>query len=312
MASVIDIREPDGLDRQAIREFFYTQPILERGKPIFHELLWVLSGRLDEERRVKVLPDYCYNIFDALGKTYFKHFPAVTDIIYVRDQAGLAGAKTIEAAKKVVQIDWRNMGRICGIGVRCLRFGELEAENGVNGEDFDHYAPDKLEQLFTIIFGKQWVAENAARLTMEKPDKILAEMLNHHLASWVAQLRVLQPKFESLAYQWSPSALIEFNEGFTRGLISFLDENALLTGESNRSETYSFLLLAWPEIKAMLEASPQKTLTDLHAWMQPFIRVGVTTYLDIDKLRDICAPPSGGGIGLSLRPLKSRLSLPSA
>ena len=42
------------------------------------------------------------------------------------------------------------------------------------------------------------------------------------------------------------------------------------------------------------------------------MRVGVTTYLDIDKLRDICAPPSGGGIGLSLRPLKSRLSLPSA
>jgi hypothetical protein len=312
MASTIEIREPDELDRQTVREFFYAKPMLERGKPLFEELLWVLSGRPDEQRHVKILPDCCYNIFDALRKTFFKNFPAVTDIIYVRDQAGLAGAKTIEAAKKVVQMDWKNMGRICGIAARCFRFAELEAENGMDGDGFDHYAPDKLEQLFAMIFGKQWVEENAAKIATEKPGHIFAAMLKQFIAEWVAKAKEKQTEFESVAYGWSPSAFIEFNEGFTRGLISFLDENAFLTGESNRSETYSFLLLAWPEIKAMLEASPQKTVTDLHEWMLPFMRVGVSTYLDIDKLRDICGPPSSGGIGLCLRPLKSRLSLPTA
>lgn len=64
--------------------------------------------------------------------------------------------------------------------------------------------------------------------------------------------------------------MIEFNEGFTDGLTGFMDRDSRLTGESNRSGTYAFLLLAWPEAKAMLEAYPRKTLTDLHQWMKPF------------------------------------------
>jgi hypothetical protein len=311
MGSVIEIRAPDEADRKTVRELFYAMPIMERGAPIFKELLWVLLGRENEGQHVKALPDYCYPIFDALKATYFKNFPALTDIIFIKDKAGLPAAETVEAAKKVIQMDWRNLGRISAIGVRCIRFAELEAENGVDGEGFDHYTPDKRKQLFTVIFGRQWVEENAARIATEKPDKILAEMLNQFIAPWTGQLKEKQTEFDLLAYQWSPSALIEFNEGFAQGLTSFLDENTLLTGETNRSETYSFLLLAWPEIKVMLEANPQKTVRHLHEWMQPFMRVGVTTYLDIDKLRDICAPPSGGGIGLALRPLKSRL-LPSS
>ena len=86
-----------------------------------------------------------------------------------------------------------------------------------------------------------------------------------------------------------------------------MDEHGQLVGETNRSETYIFLLLAWPEINAMLAASPQKTLTDLHTWMLPFMRVGVTPYLDIEQLRDVCAPVSQRGIGLSLRPLRKAL-----
>jgi len=43
----------------------------------------------------------------------------------------------------------------------------------------------------------------------------------------------------------------------------------------------------------------------LHEWLQPFMRRDVITTIDIETLRDVCAPPPSG-IGLSLRPLKVR------
>lgn len=146
----------------------------------------------------------------------------------------------------------------------------------------------------------------------ESPDANFARILNQFLASWAAELKTSQPTMAALAYQWSPAATVEFHEEFAEGLTSFLDESSQFTGESTRSGTYVFLLLAWPEIKVMIESSPNKTLTDLHEWMQPFMRVGVTPYLDIDQLRNVCAPSSQSGIGLTLRPLKFRPTLPSA
>ena len=101
------------------------------------------------------------------------------------------------------------------------------------------------------------------------------------------------------------------HEGFAEGFNSFIDEVSQLAGESPRTGIYGFLLLVWPEIKAMLESNPRKTLTDLHEWLQPFMRRGLLTNLDIDTLRDVCAPPPSG-IGLSLRPLKVRSAKSSA
>lgn len=130
-------------------------PLFERGAPVFKELLWVLTGRENEGQHVKLLPDYCYRIFDAFRATIFKNFPALTDIIFIKDNAALLEAKTIEAAKKVVQMDWRNLGRMFGIGMRCIRFAELEAEKGVDGEGFGKPPLDKAKDLYTIIFGRQ-------------------------------------------------------------------------------------------------------------------------------------------------------------
>jgi hypothetical protein len=102
--------------------------------------------------------------------------------------------------------------------------------------------------------------------------------------------------------------MIEFSEGFSEGLNGFLDVQGEMVGGSPRSGIYDFLLVAWPEIKAMLESAPEKrTLTDLHEWMKPFMRAGVTAYIEIETLRDVCAP-SPSGIGLVMRPLKSRPS----
>lgn len=313
MSSLIEIREPDELDRQTVKEFFYSVPALERAKPLFQELLWVLSGCPDKDRHEKTVPDYCYNIFEAVRKTHFKNLPGVADIIFVPDQAALAEAKTIEAAKKVVRIDWRELGRVCGIARRCWRFAKMEAENGVDGDGFNDCSPGKVKELFVVIFGQQWVEDNAARIASENPDKILAETLNHFIAPWLEEAMAKGAMFSSLACQWSPMAMQEFHEGFAEGLNAFIDEHTQLVGETDRSGTYAFLALAWPEIKAMQESQPKrKTVTDLHQWTLPFMRMGVTPYLDIDTFRDVCAPPSQSGIGLSLRPLKSPLPSPSA
>ena len=223
------------------------------------------------------------------------------------DHAALAEAKTIEAAKKVVQMDWRNLGKACGIGMRCLRFANLEAEKGVDGEGLDHLPAEKAKELFTVIFGRPWVEQNSSRIASDNPDKILADALNQYIMPFLQEMTSKQAMMSSIACQWSPAAMTEFHAGFVEGLEGFLDENSQLVGETNRSGMYAFLALAWPEIKTMLESNPRKTLSDLHAWMLPFMRMDVATYLDIEKFRNVCASPAQYGIGLSLRPLESSL-----
>jgi hypothetical protein len=73
---------------------------------------------------------------------------------------------------------------------------------------------------------------------------------------------------------------------------------------SGQPGTYSFLLLAWSENKEMQMSYPRKTITDLHKWMLPFMRFGITSLIDVGTLRDICADKRNGGTGLKLRPLK--------
>jgi hypothetical protein len=297
-------RAPSPADEQTVKEFFYAMPLIERGRPILAEMIWAISGRSDSARPEKILPDYCHHIFDVFQKTYFKGFPLLGETVLVTNPAGLKAAKTIEAAKKVVRLDWKNLGKLFGIGARGVRFVELESADDLKN-DGGAVKPDKTEELFTLILGRKWVEENRAMVTSEPAEIIFNRMLNEFLAPNIASFQAMQPRINEGAYQWSPAAMLEFNAGFTEGLDSFLTVDGQLAGESARSGIYGFLLLAWPEIKVMLEASPKKTLRDLHEWMQPFMRVGLTAYLEIDALRDVCAPPPSG-IGLSLRPLNSR------
>lgn len=292
-------------DKQTVREFFYAVSMMERGKPILNEMIWVLMGRYDLERHEQILPDYCYNIFDVFRRTLFKGFPLLSETVVVIDQAGLASAKTVEAARKVIRIEWKNLGRMVGIGSRCLRFTELESADEFNRGDTEESTPDKDRELFTIIFGRPWLEQNSALMTTQPVEQIFAKMLNQYLATWLKDLQTLMSKFDDLAYQCSPAAMSEFNEGFIEGLNSFIDVDGQFTGESPRTGIYGFLLLLWPEMNAMLESNPKKTLTDLHEWLQPFMRRGLIPMMDIDSFRDICEPPPKG-IGLSLRPLKAR------
>ena len=292
-------------DKELIKQFFYQVPLIERAKPLIGELIWILQDRPDMDMHENVLPDYCYNVMDVFKRTLFKSFPLLTDTIYVMDQAGLESAKNVEEAKKSVRVDWRNLGRLSGLGMRCARFSELEAQEKLKEDGFDTLPPDEMKDFCTVVFGREWVTANEAMVLAVTPDQLFARMLQDYLQVWLDQFRTLTPQFANLAYQWSPQAMAEFNAGMAEGMSSFLRGDGELKVIGNRFGIYSFLVLMWPEINAMLVANPQQTVSDLHEWLQPFIRREMVANITIEALRDVCEPPPRG-IGLSLRPLKVR------
>ena len=75
MAQIEMTREPSPADKQTVKELFYAIPMMERGKPIVPEMIWVLQGCPELERHERILPDYCYNIFDVLRRTLFRGLP---------------------------------------------------------------------------------------------------------------------------------------------------------------------------------------------------------------------------------------------
>ena len=284
---------------------FYAVPMVERCKPLLSEMVWCFGGCPNMAAHEKILPDYCYHIFETFRRTLFKGMPQLIDTMQVIDPAGLAAAKTIADAKKVIRFDWKNLGKMTGILMRCVRFAELESADEFKRDNAGESTPEKTEELFAVIFGRQWVAENLALIRNEPADQIFSKMLQQQLASLVAPLQSIQTNFDVLAYQWSPAAMSDFNEGFAEGLTCFIDVDGQFAGESSRTGIYGFLLLMWPEIKVLLASNPKKTLSDLHEWLRPFMRRDVIATVDIETLRDVCAPPPSG-IGLSLRPLKVR------
>ena len=125
----------------------------------------------------------------------------------------LASAKSLEQTKKVVRLDWRNLGRVVGIAGRCLRFAQLESADKLKEDIFDDLPPEKTEEMFLVIFGRPWVAANLEMIRREPPEKVFTGMLNQYLAVWLAQLQAMRPKIDDLAYQWSAAAMEEFNQG---------------------------------------------------------------------------------------------------
>lgn len=301
--------KPSPADEQWVKELYFQTPIITRFAPVFKELIWFFSSSRNPDQHVKPLPDYCYNILDVFHRTTFKYFPLLSDVMLVMNPAALPAVKSIEEAKKVVRLDWRNLGRASAIGMRCIRFAQMEAEAVAKSDGFGDESPDTAKELFTVIFGRGWVGQNEARILATPVDKLFAELLNEFIAEWVKDLLRVKPQLDALAYQWSPEAMIEFNEGYAEGMTAFLDKESQFREESERMGTYIVLLLVWPEIQRMQESRPRKTLTDLHEWLEPFIRIGMMPNLDIDQFRDVCATPPSG-IGLVMRPLTPRL--PSA
>ena len=263
------------------------------------EMNWVLLGKPNPDEHLKILPDYCYNILDVFRKTYFKAFPSKSETITVTSKVGqLLG-------KNPVEIDWAKVGQLSGILDRCLRFVDQEAAESLEHDGLSNLPPEKTAELLLLLGGPKFVQQNEGQFAGKSFDKIMTEMLETQVAIHAPAAGVSEFKFNALAKLDGVESMVDLNRGKGKGLTGFLDEDGQLAGESPRAGIYIFLMLGWPEIKAMLESNPNKTIRDLHEWLLPFMRAGFVTFTEIETLCDVCEPPPRG-IGLSLRPLKAR------
>ena len=295
-------------DKQIVEALFRRMPVTKRQASVHTELTWYLTQAVNPAAHEKRLPDYCYNIFEKIRRTFFKALPKFSDTITLTgDSKALKGCKTIEDAKKVVSIDWKRLGIILGIGIRSKRFVEMEVENTLKREGVWGLAPKNGASGMALVFDPARLKKMAKDGGIQDVGHGLEQILKENAAPHIGNMRGRIETLVQLAYQWGSGALASLNEGMAIGLKEFLDEEGQPVVESVRENVYEFLLLAWPEIEEMLESNPRKTVTDLHAWMRPFMRDGMCALIDVETLRDVCAPMPGG-IGLKLRPLSSRSS----
>lgn len=237
----------------SLAQFFDRMPFLERIGPALAEMGRMLCADEDGHEAGGELPEYYHHIVAVFRRTYFKHFPSLAD---------LAGGGTGEGP------DWRRLGKLIGIGLRCLRFGRHELEQA-------GLSPEQGKEFLQMFLGGQLPGPDEA---VNRADTICEAV----------------PEWNRLAFQWGPEAMAELNAGVAEGIEGFLNEAGELAGESNRANIYWFLLLAWPEIKEMQQAA--KTRRDFAAWLEPFARAGVITAMDLDQLYHLC-----GDIGLKFK-----------
>jgi hypothetical protein len=295
-------------DKKIVEALFRQIPVTERLASVHSELTWYLTQEANPVAHEKCLPDYCYNIFEKLKRTCFKALPKFSDtIVLIGDPEALAACKTIEDAKRVVRIDWVRLGTMIGFAIRGKRFVEMEAENVLKREGVWGLVPKNGASGMALVFDPSRLKKMAQGGGIQDVGRGLQQILKENAEPHIGNMRGRIETLAQLAYQWGPEALAKLNKGVAIGLKEFLDEEGRPVCESVRENVYEFLLLAWPEIKGMLESNPRKTVTDLHAWMLPFMREGMCTLIDVETLRDVCAPMPGG-IGLKLRPLSSRSS----
>jgi len=295
-------------DKKIVADFFRRIPAMQRLASVNAELTWYLTQAANPISHIKCLPDYCYNIFEKFGRTTLKSLPKISDTI-AGDIKGLAFCKTIEDVKKIVKIDWPRMGTLIGIGIRGKRFVDVEVENTLKREGVWGLVPK--DGGLALVFDQTRLEKMAKNGGVQDVGRGLEQILKDDTSTFTEKLPGLIAYFGQLAYLWGSDALADWNKGLSIGLKEFLDEDGQPVHESVRKNIYDFLLLAWPEIKEMLEATPKKTVTDLHEWMLPFMRHDMCNLIDVETLRDVCAPPPSG-IGLKLRPLSSRSASPSA
>jgi hypothetical protein len=271
---------PVQTEQELVRDFLGRMSFEDRWKPVAEEMQWVIGGCKNPAQHKKILPAYCYPILDAYRRTVFKNLPSLDDTIFV---VKTADGKSV----KQLKIDWRCMGRVISIGERGVRFFDLEAIPILKAEGALNLEPEKEKLVLRFMFGNRWLKQKLAKLIL-RPHRYVKRIIEKCLNLYF-RIKILGfSKWGRLAYQAGPEAVAEFKAGLAEGQVGFMDNDGKLVGESNRSSNYQFMLLAWPEIKEMLEKRPLPTKTDVFNWTKPYTKAGLCSFIDIDQFRDFC------------------------
>jgi hypothetical protein len=291
-------------DKKVVREFLQRMPVTERLAMVHSEFNWYLGKEHNPAAHEKCLPEYCYHIFEKMRQVTFKALPKF-DPVVTGDLEALKACKSVEEAKKVIGVDFERIGIVLGIGLRGKRFVEMEAQAALKREGVWGLVPKNGPADLALVFDKSRLEQMAKDGGVQDVGRGLEQILQETTGPHIEKIPGMIEYMVKLAYAWGSRALADLSKGMEIGLNKFLDDQGKLVEEPLRENIYEFLLQAWPEIKAMLEANPRKTITDLHQWMQPFMRQDMCNRVDLDYLRNVCGPLPKG-IGLKLRPLSLR------
>src|SRR3984893_14424015 len=94
------------------RKMLLRKSFMERWEPVSNELRWVIGGCQNAEQHQKILPEYCYNIFELYKRTTFKTYAPISEVIHIKDKDRAATCKTIEEARQIMTIDWDKLGSV--------------------------------------------------------------------------------------------------------------------------------------------------------------------------------------------------------
>jgi hypothetical protein len=273
-----------------LRKLLLKQSFMERWEPVSKELNWVLKGRPDADQHQKILPDYCYNIFDLYARTLFKMFTPITKAVTITDKERAATAITVEEARPAMKIDWDKMGSVLSAGERAMMYFENEAEQHLKRDGLLDLPPKKDAELYQLWFGDRWLKAKLAEIQALDKDKPVEEILEKRLTALEETTKKAVPEWHQKARDWEPGATTKFHTGAAKGSAGFLDKNGELHGERKikHKRTYEILLICWPEIEEMIKA--KKRMEDLWNWLLPFSHPYWIEIQDLDQLVSLARP----------------------
>ena len=276
--------------RQKLHGLLLGKPFLERWQPVMTELQWVLLGRLNASEHRKLLPDYCYNIFDLHGRTLYGSLFTVPETFQCKDPQKLADCKTVAEAKPVLNSDWEKAGSVSAAGLRTLQFSEQELEGKLLELGMSDLSEKQMEEFDRLLASKTWLDEQFSKTQTGESGKSAEEICETLIKTQAETIRHLGPYLEKIAFEWGPDALDGLKKGEAKGTTGFLDVEGNFKGERKlkHPETYELLLIVWPEIEAMLKSGPPKRMEDLWNWLAPFSYAGWIEITDLDQLVSLC------------------------
>ena len=276
--------------REKLRKLLFKECFMERWSPVQREMNWVLTGRPNEKHHKKILPAYCYNIFEIQRRTTYKAFSPLAEVLSIKNKRRARKAKTIAEAKKSIAIDWEKLGAVFAMGERCLYFFEHELEQKLKQGGLLKPKRTQELELYQILFGNEWLNHRIAEIQARRPGKPFAKVIEENFNSTEQTTNQAIPVWHQKAREWSPEAVTNFHAGITKGSKEFIDKLGELKGEKKLKlrNTYEFLLIAWPEIEEMIKANPPKTRNHLWEWLKPFSYARWIEIEDLEQLNRLC------------------------
>jgi hypothetical protein len=148
--------------RTQMLKMLRERSFMERWEPVSEELQWVIKGRPDADQRLKILPDYCYNILGLYTRTIFKSFSPFSEVLTIKDKERAATAKTVEEGRSAIKINWEKLSSVFAAGERAMMFFENEAEELLKRDGLLDLPPEKDDELYQLFCGDRWMSAKLA------------------------------------------------------------------------------------------------------------------------------------------------------